>query len=49
MKHWESRNPDDQQLTKELPADKFIYNVANLVPNQEYVYQVKNLHYLGGF
>ena len=45
VKYWESQNPYDQQLSDELPADQFRYIVPNLVPNQEYVFQVCVFHY----
>ena len=40
VKSWNARNPNDYQMSDLLPVTQFSYTVTDLVPNQNYVFQV---------
>lgn len=40
VKSWNKRNPNDYQMSDLLPVTQFSYTVTDLVPNQDYVFQV---------
>ena len=41
VKSWNRRNPNDYMMSDLLPLDQFSYIVTDLVPNQDYVFQVR--------
>jgi len=40
VKSWNARNPNDYIMSNLLPLSQFTYVVTDLVPNQDYVFQV---------
>jgi len=40
VKSWNARNPNDYTMSNLLPLSQFTYVVTDLVPNQDYVFQV---------
>ena len=42
VKSWLTRNPNDYQMSDLLPLTQFSYIVRDLVPNQDYVFQVSS-------
>ena len=40
VKSWNARNPNDYQMSDLLPVTQFSFTVTDLVPNQNYVFQV---------
>ena len=40
VKSWNKRNPNDYKMSDLLPLNQFSYIVTDLVPNQDYVFQV---------
>ena len=43
VKSWNARNPNDYKMSDLLPLTQFSYIVTDLVPNQDYVFQVTYL------
>ena len=42
VKSWLARNPNDYKMSDLLPTTQFSWVVKDLVPNQDYVFQVRN-------
>ena len=40
VKSWLARNPNDYKMSDLLPTSQFSFVVTDLVPNQDYVFQV---------
>ena len=40
VKSWLARNPNDYKMSGLLPTNQFTFIVTDLVPNQDYVFQV---------
>jgi len=40
VKSWNARSPNDYEMSNLLPLSQFTYVVTDLVPNQDYVFQV---------
>ena len=40
VKSWNSHNPNDYQMSDLLPLTQFTHVVRDLLPNQDYVFQV---------
>ena len=40
VKSWNARNPNDYKMSDLLPLTTFSFVVTDLVPNQDYVFQV---------
>ena len=45
VKSWNERNPNDYKMSDLLPLNQFTFMVRDLVPNQNYVFQVSNALY----